>query len=170
MILFLCLLCGATAFATTNITGGNDNTEKTATTEVTYTVTGGYTVTIPSKVEITDTSATAEVSIDANPILPAGYSYVQVQLNSGENWSGSTWRLANTEDSNQKIPYSITKTGTTTAVYRNTPLLQQMTGATEVASTTLTFTLTGEATAAGSYSDTLTFTVKLSDASSNYAQ
>ena len=161
LILSLCMLCGTSAAAQTidkDTTGGEQSAE------VTYSVDSSYTVTIPESVTIdsTDGKGTGEVSIAANPILPAGTSYVWVGVNTGAHWGGTTLQMALETDSDYKLKYEITMSGNLTKVWpnneKNTPFLQLRSGSTE--STTLTFSLSEPVKVAGTYKDLLTFWVK----------
>ena len=163
IILTLCLLCGTVAFADTTITDSSET--KTASTTVSFSVTGGYTVTIPSAVTIDQTTreGTASVSVAANPILDSGKK-LSVYLERPSDMVGKYARLAN--ESGDKISYSILA-GETDVTYQmgayskqEYALLEVESGSTEK-SVNLKFQIPADAqiTAAGSYSDTLTFRV-----------
>ncbi|EET59669.1 hypothetical protein BRYFOR_08285 [Marvinbryantia formatexigens DSM 14469] len=152
-----------------------DQDNQTSSTTVTYSMPSSYTVTIPEAVKIgEDGTGTGEVSIAANPILPAGQEYVQVQIDKGKHWTNSTWSMMILDENGKalgkELRYWITKTGTWKTVYENTPLLELKKGSAVGASTTLTFALEEKPTTSGDYTDTLTFMVKLSENSSKYAQ
>lgn len=76
IILSLCLLCGAVAFATTEITQTTEGTKGTTT--LTYTIEEivdptSYVVTIPASIAFNaEGKASDRITIGANPVLPAG--------------------------------------------------------------------------------------------------
>lgn len=178
LILSLCMLCGTSATAATINT---NTTEQSA--DVTYSVDSSYTVTIPESVTIDSTSrtGTGEVTIFANPILPAETQYLWVGVGQGSYWSGSSLRMVltdvekNTINRNYMLEYGITMAGDNTTVYpnneKNTPFLQLQSGSKKGKMTTLTFALSESESvkAAGTYKDVLTFWVKLSNSQSKYA-
>lgn len=164
IILTLCLLCGTVAFADTTITDSSET--KTASTTVSFSVTGGYTVTIPSAVTIDQETkeGTASVVIAANPILDSG-KYLNIYL---EKPASLNSVYANLENGSAKIPYKIYKGETDItmqfaayAAYANGFKLLEAGPGSEERSVTLKFKIpdSTQFKVAGQYSDMLTFRV-----------
>lgn len=158
----------------------------TANTVLTYGVDSYFQVTIPESVEFKagETVKTATITVDKDSLIPIA-NYLTVSLTASENYmtssvpAGTTtrFRLAASGKSSTKeyevyIPYTIKRIISDTrkdevslgnsALRRITMIPHtQFASATEDITYPLEFTLVGEPTAAGNYTDTLTFTVSL---------
>ncbi|MDD2958867.1 MAG: hypothetical protein PHR92_10135 [Lachnospiraceae bacterium] len=165
-MLGLCLLCGGTsAMADADITTSGG----TADTAVTYTVAStSFTVTIPASVTIDPTAGTGTVNValDATNYKPAYDSgndamQIWVFLSKAANRTGGINYLS---DGTNKIAYTIKKNGSDvgigTSPASNAVIDWTTRNSLNTASADLALKVTETATVAGSYSDTLTFTVK----------
>lgn len=174
LVLTLCLLCGGVAVAeNTNTTINQDSNNKTASTTVSYTIQANesYTVTIPSKVELKGASdpepselmGTMTISLDATSFNVANKK-ISVTLTG----KGSALKLKG--DDTKQISYAIAKNGS--SISQNSVCLEwESFSASSTASTELTIVTHGfgygKSLPAGDYTDTLTFTVSVTENSSN---
>lgn len=172
LVLTLCLLCGGVAVAE-NTTINQDSNDKTASTTVSYTIQANesYTVTIPSKVELKGASdpepselmGTMTISLDATSFNVANKK-ISVTLTG----KGSALKLKG--DDTKQISYAIAKNGS--SISQNSVCLEwESFSASSTASTELTIVTHGfgygKSLPAGDYTDTLTFTVSVTENSSN---
>lgn len=158
LLLTLCLLCGVVALADTTINQGSD--DKTATTTVSYTIEANdsYTVTIPSSVTLTaggnTLSSSMQIKLDATSFnVPRKQIVVKL--------TAAAMKLV--DDTSNEIPYTITLNDTTVNV-NDAVLTWHSSNAAKTAYAKLSFSATLDNQPAGSYSDTLTFTVSVEDA------
>ena len=128
-------------------------------TVVTYTESTSYTVTIPETITISKTASNQTVSA-SDVIIPTGKA-LNVAVSSA-NYADSSWYVVNTSDNTEKLSYTIKKGDT--AVANNDTVLTVAAGDTNGDSASLTLQLTGTATKADTYEDTLTFTVSVDNA------
>ena len=119
---------------------------------VTYEVSPTYTVTIPATF---DANKDATITVDANPVITYG-TQIKVAVTGSANYDSENnqFRLKNTE--NQYIGYTLSSGDD--AIALNDVVLTQNAGATTAAAVTISFTPEA-ATYAGTYSDTITFTI-----------
>ena len=146
--------CSVTAFAE-SITQNSD--PKTGDTTVSYTVDPAYTVVIPESVTLGDTAATEQIKIygadeSSNVVIPQGKK-VNVALTNSTNG----FNVKNADG--DTIAYTVNDKSSA----------DDLTAVAECAAgtkknTDITFKKTGETKYAGTYTDTLTFTVSLTDA------
>ena len=127
------------------------------TTEVEFVAEPVYTVVIPDSVTLADTAVTETISIygadeDSNVIIPSGKK-VNVALTNSEN----DFNVKNADGNT--IAYTVNGESDTANL---TTVAECATA--EKQDTDITFTKTGDDLYAGTYSDTLTFTVSLEDA------
>lgn len=158
IILSLCLLCGAVAFATTEITQTTEGTKGTTT--LTYTIEEivdptSYVVTIPASIAFNaEGKASDRITIGANPVLPAG-TELRIKMT-------SDYTLTKTDDDAVTLGYAFAyANGTTTT---NSPLSICSYAAsllTSGKSVPLNFVLTETAEVPGNYTDTVTFNVSV---------
>lgn len=149
----------------TNTTIKQDTADKTAQTKVSYTIAANesYTVTIPSGVALTNTDGTLsgsiEIGLDASNFNTTGKT-IEVKLTDG------AFELVNGEN---KIQYEIKKSNE--KVVKNDTVLSWICTGTGSASQTETLAVSANNVAAnlpaGEYTDTLTFTVSVTDSGSN---
>ncbi|NLA77412.1 MAG: hypothetical protein GX851_06245 [Clostridiales bacterium] len=153
-IVMLCALAVPAMAANGPITAADQSNNDMT---VTYTVTSDYTVNIPEDVTLTDQNETAgsAVELKAGAILPFGES-LTVKISS-DNFD-TTWRMKDGENANY-LAYAI-KNGESALTANNAIILTSAAGTDAQAgvSTTLKFTAVAP-TIAGTYVDTLTFTV-----------
>ncbi len=160
-----CVLClammlsmGTVAFASEISTdGGSQNTV------VTYGMSEGFTVTIPTNFTIDETKkATADVS--ASNVVIAHGSTLKVAV-SGNDYVDS-WELVDEAEATNTLTYTIGTTEGGNDIVNNSVVLSV--GAGEAYGSTVTetmhFTVIDELSKAGTYKDTLTFTVSVEDA------
>ncbi len=119
---------------------------------VTYEVNPTYTVTIPATF---DANKDATITVDANPVITYG-TQIKVAVTGSANYDSvnNQFRLKNTE--NQYIGYTLSSGDD--AIALNDVVLTQNAGATTAAVVTISFTPEA-ATYAGTYRDTITFTI-----------
>jgi hypothetical protein len=167
LALTLALSMTGTAFAETTVTDTSD--PKTGNTVVDYTVAEGYTVTIPDNKTLTDDDG--DGTFDGNGILKAS----DVRIASGKTLKVeiSSTNFDNgynlVYDTNSKIPYTI-KVGSDEITENNKEVYTVQSGATpeEVTlSYEATATQISNASKAGNHTDTLTFTVDVTDTETN---
>lgn len=149
LCLAMLLSMGTTAFASNISTDGGSH-EVT----VTYGVSQSFNVTIPS--EITFRESTETVTISANDvIIPVNKSLI-VSVDS-ETYDGR-WRLTDTTSTDNFVLYDIYTPDNEYRVGGIVPALTVNAGQSQ-GSVDLEFVLRASATKAGTYTDTLTFTV-----------
>ena len=145
---------GITAYAT-DITA--DSNPKTGGTTVNYTVNPAYTVVIPESVTLTDADVTATISIygataDDNVVIGK-----KQKVNVALTASANNFNVANTDG--DTIAYTVNDKNAVADLTTVAECAANTTSETE-----LTFAKTGTAAYAGTYTDTLTFTVSLANA------
>lgn len=162
LALALCMTVGAGALAE-DIEITNNSEEKTVKTSVTYTVEGGYTVVIPASVTIETgkTETTMDITIKQGSLFD---DYLCVYLQGSAN----DFKLMRAKDDPSPIGYSMSRaTGSRETIEAGGRICRN--SATQLTSSDLVHRLalkvTEKATAAGTYTDTLTFEVKLEKAS-----
>ena len=148
---------GITAFAA-DTEVKPDTTPPTGATTVNYQVDPAYTVVIPESVTLTDADVTAIIKIygadeNSNVVIGKGQK-VNVALTASAN----NFNVANTDG--DTIAYTVNGENTTAALAS----VAECTADDGTKNTDITFTKTGTAAYAGTYTDTLTFTVSLEDA------
>ena len=135
---------------------------QTGTMEITYGVDSGYTVTIPANLNLTNTDPVEKVGSAEKVMIDYGKS-LKVSIES-DNYSESKWYMVDTATgaSSNKVQYTI-KDGEN-SVASDDVVLEVKAGADGLSgSNTLTFQVPEVPTKAGSYKDTLRFTVEVSD-------
>ena len=147
---------GITAFAA-DTEVNQDTTPPTGAMTVNYTVDPAYTVVIPESVTLTDADVTAIIKIygadeNSNVVIGKGQK-VNVALTESAN----NFNVANTDG--DTIAYTVNDKN---AVADLTTVAECTSN--NKTETDITFTKTGTAAYAGTYSDTLLFTVSLADA------
>lgn len=178
IILSLCLLCGAVAFADTTVT--QDSTDQTAKTQISYTVVAevidDYTVTIPASMTLAPIEAqNNRLGAQMNVTLTVADGFnapnkgVYVRLSSANNYKlsngtdNAAYQIFNTasESATDYVGASYSSNGNQVVVsYTGTEALSQ---------TRVLKVLTNDAVdvisakSVGEYKDTLTFTVALED-------
>ena len=145
---------GITAFAAP-ITADSD--PKTGGTTVNYTVDPAYTVVIPESVTLGDTAVTEQIKIYGatetdNVVIGKGQK-VNVALTASAN----NFNVANTDG--DTIAYTVNDKN----AVADLTTVAECTAADGKKDTNITFTKTGTASYAGTYTDTLTFTVSLTN-------
>lgn len=143
------LSCSVTAMAATATEGAN-------TVPVTYTENTSYTVTIPETITI-DKNASEQTVSAKDVMIPTGTA-LKITVSS-ENYANNNWYVANKAAAAEKLTYTIKNGGT--ALKSGDTVLSVEAGNTAGASVPLTMQLTGNVTKAGTYTDTLTFTVSV---------
>lgn len=140
-----------TAFAATI---GEDGTGSVV---ITYGVEDSYVVTIPADITLSaDAASTMEISA-ADVVI--GYGEQLTVSVSSANYADSKWYLVDTANANNKLEYSV-KNGET-AVASGGTILTVAAGTTDTTTVTLSTQLVDTATVSGTYTDTITFTVKV---------
>jgi hypothetical protein len=166
LALTLALSMTGTAFAADDYNIAYPRTSSDSTTEVKYEVSQNYTVTLPGDVAISTEGVDKTVS--ASSVLIANGKTLNVKVSSSQyDSSAATYKLCY-EGSN--VPYTIKKGNA--AIVNNATVLSVASGAEGLTgSETLTFATTDEniqkATKAGNHTDTLTFTVSVTDKTTN---
>lgn len=160
-----CVLCltmmlsmGTTAFAS-NISTDGGSQDVT----VTYGMTEGFTVTIPTDFTINDTAkATAKVS--ASNVVIAHGSTLKVAV-SGDDYVDS-WELVDEAEADNTLTYTIGTTEGGNEITNGSIVLDVESGEAygSTVTETMYFTVVDELAKAGTYTDTLTFTVSVEDA------
>ena len=155
LCLAMMLSMGATAFAAEIRTdGGTQNTV------VSYGMSEGFTVTIPTNFNIDD-SRKATANVSASNVMIAHGATLKVTI-SGDDWGGS-WELIDAAEASNQLTYTIGTTEGGNDIVNNSVVLSV--GAGEAYNSTVTetmhFTVVDELSKAGEYSDTLTFTVSV---------
>lgn len=137
---------------------------QSAHTTVSHTVEEGYTVVIPSSLSFAEgqTTASAEIVIQKGGRIPAGKT-LSVTLTGSAN----DFRLVNAADSSVALAYAVNGMASNAELSAKGPVASisamDLAAAAQDARSTLFFEITGEMNAAGSFSDTLTFTVTIAD-------
>lgn len=129
-------------------------------TVVTYGMDEGFTVTIPANFTIDSTKkATADVS--ASNVMIAHGKVLEVTVSGDDYDVTGSWELIDEAEASNKLTYTIGTTEGGTDIVNNSVVLSV--GAGEAYSSTVTetmhFTVIDELSKAGTYKDTLTFTV-----------
>lgn len=168
LLLALCLLVSSPALADKLTEAG------TANTTVSFAVTGkGFLVTIPASVSIDSASGVGSMTVSLNTKNYKPYSdmVVTIELTGAANYKNGQLYLS---DGTDTIPYTIAK-GTTnirpSSASSEYTVLSWTTTSVVTRTPTATLTLKADPTAittatAGSYGDTLTFTVRAKEDSS----
>ena len=155
LCLAMMLSMGATAFAAEISTdGGTQNTV------VSYGMSEGFTVTIPTNFNIDD-SRKATANVSASNVMIAHGAILEVTIR-GNDWDGS-WELIDAAEASNQLTYTIGTTEGGDDIVNNSVVLDVASGeayGSEVAET-LYFTVVDTLTKAGTYTDTLTFTVSV---------
>lgn len=157
IVLALALACSMAvpAFATDITTDGGAGE-----TVVTYGTSQGFVVTIPADFEIDDSAkATADVSAE-NVLLPYGKT-LNVRI-SGDDYDDK-WELIDVAEDTNRLEYTIGTTDGGDDIVNNSVVLAVASGDyhDSVKTETMHFTVVDTITKAGTYSDTLTFTVSV---------
>lgn len=158
LLLCFCTLASLStgAFAAEITQSGAQNGHST----VRYGVDVGYTVTIPETVALnTEGIGTANISI-ANAMLPSG-SALNVSI-TGDSYSVGSWHLTNVDNADDKLSYIITSDNKAEYFADGNLVLTAVAGEIPHSSKTkvLDFEILSNLNKAGSYNDTLTFTVE----------
>ena len=153
LALTMVLSLNVIAFATgTPITQADSGSE---TVEISHKVDEAYTVTIPADFDL-ETGAT----ISADGVVIESGKQLEVTVSSASGWKLK--RADVTDD--EGIAYELSVTGAAVALVNGDAVLTVAAGETTGGSAALTGTLIGTATEAGTYTDTLTFTVAVENA------
>lgn len=160
-----CVLClammlsmGTVTFASEISTdGGSQNTV------VTYGMSEGFTVTIPTNFTI-DESKKATADVSASNVVIAHGSTLKVAV-SGNDYVDS-WELVDEEEATNTLTYTIGTTEGGNDIVNNSVVLSVGAGEAynDTVEETMYFTVTDTLSKAGTYKDTLTFTVSVEDA------
>lgn len=143
-----------TAFAageTQTITG------EEGTTKITYTKDSSYTIIIPGDFALSTTETKKQVS--AEGVILNNGKELNVTI-SGANCAGGKWYVETTSD---QYEYTITRGDARDTVWDDSIILAVEAGNTDTVETDLYFKLTDTVKKAGTYTDTLTFTVSVED-------
>ena len=124
---------------------------------VKYTTEGKYTITIPTEVDF-NVDSTLNPTVSASDVLLEFGETLKVSVSS-LNYANETWNLVDETSNNNKLAYKITCNDNEIA--NNDTVLEIEAGNTNGGSSELGFEITGEKNVAGSYLDTLTFTVSV---------
>lgn len=159
LLLALCLLLGGTAAMAEDTQITESSQDSTATTMVTYEVTSGYTVVIPSEVSFPadTTETTMTITLKQGARFEADKWLCVYLENSANGFQLKTTDGAAIKYSVKKQSGSMVNAGSW--ICRNSA--EQLIPKDNPI--TLTLTLTGTAVVPGTYSDTLTFRVALED-------
>jgi len=148
---------GITAFAA-DTEVNQDTTPPTGATTVNYQVDPAYTVVIPESVTLGDTAVTEQIKIygaaENDNVVIGKKQKVNVALT--ESTNGFKVKTADGDT----VDYTVNGENTTAALAS----VAECTADDGTKNTDITFTKTGTAAYAGTYTDTLTFTVSLEDA------
>lgn len=147
------------AAAASPITQASDT--KKGTVDLTYEVTEAYTVTIPDAVTFTNTEAKTG-TVKADGVLIANGKNLVVKVSS-TNYSDG-WTLKDQAAEANTLKYTIKKGTTSATDVSNDGEVLKVEAGTATGEETLNFQLTAAGTKAGTYKDTLTFTVSVADA------
>lgn len=126
-------------------------------TVVTYGVDSGYTVMIPADFTLTGTNAVEQTVSAKDVCIPSG-TKLQVSMES-DNYSSPNWNLVDEDDSSNKIAYTIS--GSNGDIASGSVVLEVTAGTTDGGSEELSFKINSPATKAGTYKDTLSFTIEV---------
>lgn len=130
---------------------------ETGTTRVTYELNQGYTITIPGEFALTPGSE-IEKQVSASGAIIAEGKTLNVKISSS-NFSNGEWHI---KDANNSYSYELTKGQERTAIESGATILSVNAGTTEEVTESIFFSLDEDTvTKAGTYSDTLTFTVSV---------
>lgn len=121
----------------------------TGTTTLAKSYAESYTITIPAEVSMDEQAVSAELAVAATDVLLNDGDVLKVSVASDNDWN-----LVHASDSECKVAYELSATGDVLTIHS---------GDTE-GSTELTATVTGTPSKAGTFSDTLTFSVDVSAA------
>ncbi len=160
--LALCLLCGVTAYAD-NTTINQDSASKEASTTVSYTIATckEYTVTIPASVTMSGTSdnirGSITVQLNTTKFNDAGKTIKVVLSSAANGYENNKYALVSGEN---KIPYVLKQEGNE---YKPGDTVLEWTygEGTQVSKTLNAQAYPSSNLPAGTYSDTLTFTVSV---------
>lgn len=171
LVLTLCLLCGMTALAE-DTTINQDTEEKQASTSVSYTITPceEYTVTIPSSVTLTTDpnnstklQGNMQISLNADKFNVPGKSILVKLQNRGES-------LKTQNDANSYIAYSVLKTNAGVQLGDTILSWAWAWNGAKQASVTLDIAASiSAALSAGTYTDTMTFSVSVEQTTAEIA-
>lgn len=158
LVLVMAMSLGVPAIAA-EIT--NNDAQQSANTTVKYGLDEGYIVVIPDSVVIDVETEKGQATLSAENVL-IGYNKTLNVRVSGNDYSDA-WELIDTADANNKLKYTIGKTDGADDVVNNTVVLSTEAGANynSKVEQVLYFELDEVVTKAGSYVDTLTFTVNV---------
>lgn len=130
-------------------------------TNLSYSVTQRYTITIPENFSSAGKEGTGDVVLSAASLIESGKKLL-IKVNGGEHYS-SGYRMQNGVD--EYVAYTLSyKVGGETYTnisIENTEILSVNAGDQEAKTVNLKFNVTGTETVAGSYKDKLTFTVSV---------
>lgn len=154
LALTLALSLAVPAFATDiTVDGGVGETV------VTYGTSQGFTVTIPADFTIDSATQKASADVEAeNVLIPYGKT-LNVRI-SGDDYVDS-WELIDTAEASNQLTYNIGTTEGGDDIVNNSVVLSVASGNTSGATETLYFEVIDTLTKAGTYTDTLTFTVSV---------
>ena len=154
LALTLALSLAVPAFATDiTVDGGVGETV------VTYGTSQGFTVTIPADFTIDSATQKASADVEAeNVLIPYGKT-LNVRI-SGDDYVDS-WELIDTAEASNQLTYNIGTTEGGNDIVNNSVVLSVAAGNTSGVTETLYFEVIDTLTKAGTYTDTLTFTVSV---------
>lgn len=149
-----------TSFAADISTDGGSQEVK-----VTYGMNEGFTVTIPTNFTI-DESKKATANVSASNVMIAHGKVLEVSVSGDDYDTTGSWELIDEAEAANKLTYTIGTTEGGADIVNNSVVLSV--GAGEAYGSTVTeimhFTVIDELSKAGTYKDTLTFTVSVEDA------
>lgn len=158
LALALSLSMALPAFAVTEITSANVGAN-TGETVVTYGTSEGFTVTIPADFNIDTATNKATADVKADDVMIAYGKTLNVKI-SGDDYVDS-WELIDTNAADNTLTYEIGTTEGGNDIVNNSVVLSVAAGNTSGATETLYFEVIDNLTKAGTYKDTLTFTVSV---------
>lgn len=156
LVLALALSLAVPAFATDITSNGG-----TGETVVTYGTSQGFVVTIPADFAIDTETKKATAAVEAeNVLLPYGKT-LNVKI-SGDDYTDK-WELIDAAEASNKLTYTIGKTDGASDVVNDSVVLSVDAGVAydSSVSQTLHFAVVDDIAKAGTYADTLTFTVSV---------
>lgn len=155
MLLVVCMLCAlcVSAFAA-NITETGTKSQNTV---VKYGMASSYTVTIPQAVAIDVDTLQGSTTVKASDVVLASGEKLNVILN-GDCNANNEFYLEDTADASNTLAYTISNANGE-ALSDDDVVMTVDSGNVAGASAALKFALTSNVTKAGTYTDTLTFTI-----------
>lgn len=163
-----CVLClammlsmGTVAFAETSLTTDGGSHDVT----VTYGMDEGFTVTIPTNFTI-DESKKATADVSASNVMIAYGKVLEVAISGDDYATTGSWELVDEAETENMLTYTIGTTEGGNEITNGSIVLDVESGEAygSTVTETMYFTVVDELAKAGTYTDTLTFTVSVEDA------